>query len=239
MTISIISDLHLDKSNPYIADLFLAYLKNPATRPKQLYILGDFFESWIGDDDLSPFNQTIVTALKDASASFPIYFMHGNRDFLIGKRFLTMTGMQLLPDEYIIDLHGKPTLLMHGDTLCTDDLAYLTFRKKARNRFFQWLFLMKSLTKRQAIAETMRNASKKYTTNATDKIMDVNQSAVQAVMRKHQVLQLIHGHTHRPNMHTFDLDGQIATRLVLAAWHETGAVLQCHADGRQDILVLT
>jgi UDP-2,3-diacylglucosamine hydrolase len=157
MKILFISDLHLEESSPKQTQLFLSFLKSATREANSLYILGDFFEVWIGDDDLSPFHKTIIDALKQAtSQGLTIYFMHGNRDFLLGKKFFKMTGCHLLPDETVIDLFGQPTLLMHGDTLCTLDVNYLKFRKKVRKWWVQKLFLMKSLKKRQGIAAKMR-----------------------------------------------------------------------------------
>ena len=232
-----ISDLHLEDARPDISELFFKFLKNNTKSGRTLYILGDFFEAWIGDDDFSPFNQSVIDALYHAtSQGLPIYIMHGNRDFLLGKKFLRATGCKLLPDEYVVEINGTPTLLMHGDTLCTEDKKYLKFRKKARNWFFQKLFLFKSLKSRQAIAAAYREASKKYTSTAPQHIMDVSQSEVERVMRKHQVQHLIHGHTHREAVHCFELDGKPATRTVLGPWHERGSALVCEENGGQKLI---
>lgn len=229
-----ISDLHLDESHPDIAEIFLTFLKNDAMEAEALYILGDFFEAWIGDDDLSPFNQKIIAALHDATQKgLPIYFMHGNRDFLIGKKFLKATGCQLLPEEYVVNLYGVPTLLMHGDTLCTLDVKYLKFRKKSRTWLYKTLASFKSLASRRAIVARMREASKKHTSTTASYIMDVTQAEVERVMQKHQVQHLIHGHTHREAMHRFELNGRPATRTVLGAWHEHGNMLVCDESGSE------
>jgi UDP-2,3-diacylglucosamine hydrolase len=228
MTTLFISDLHLEPYRPDITELFLRFLNTTALKADALYILGDFFEAWIGDDDTSDFHQTIITALHQATQQgLPIYFTHGNRDFLIGKKFLRASGCQLLPEEYVIDLYGTPTLVMHGDTLCTLDENYLKFRKKTRKWWVQKLFLLKSLKKRRAIAAKMRADSKEYTSTAPDYLMDVTQTEVERVMQKHQVRHLIHGHTHREAIHHFDLTGQAAKRIVLGAWHDRGSVLVC------------
>lgn len=233
-----ISDLHLDEDRPEITHIFLKFLEDHTKPNHTLYILGDFFEIWIGDDHVTPLNKIIIEALKKATQQgLPIYIMHGNRDFLLGKKFLRETGCQLLPDEYVISLAGIPTLLMHGDTLCTLDTQYLKFRKKSRNRFFQILFLWKSLTKRKAVAEKMRRASKEHTSTTATYIMDVTQAEVERVMQKHHVQHLIHGHTHREAVHQFQLNNQDATRTVLAPWHNHGSVLICDEDGRQEIVV--
>lgn len=234
-----ISDLHLEESRPDIADIFLRFLKNEAAKAEALYILGDFFEIWIGDDDVTPFNLLIMNALcKAASDGLPIFFMHGNRDFLLGKKFLREAGCILLPDEYVLDLYGTPILLMHGDTLCTNDKAYLKFRRKVRNPIMQKLFLWKKLAKRRAIAENYRLKSKAHTSTAPDDIMDVTQAEVEGKMRKHHVLDLIHGHTHRQAIHSFALDNKPATRFVLGPWHEDGNVLVWDKSGQKEFKVL-
>lgn len=232
-----ISDLHLEHSSPEIAKIFIHFLQNNTQPNRTLYILGDFFEIWIGDDDLSLFNQSIINALKSAtSEGLPIYIMHGNRDFLLGKKFLQATGCKLLPDEHIVHLNGIPTLLMHGDTLCTEDKKYLKFRKKVRCWLVQKLFLMKSLKKRQAMAVHYREGSKQHTSTIPQYIMDVTQAEVERVMQKHNVQHLIHGHTHREAVHHFELNGKPATRTVLGAWHEQGHALVCEENGGQNLI---
>ena len=239
MTIAFISDLHLEENNPYIADIFKQFLQDCITNTTALYILGDFFEVWIGDDDLTSFNRMIIAELKKATQQgLPIYVMHGNRDFLLGKKFARRTGCQLLPDEFVVNLGGKPTLLMHGDTLCTEDTAYLKFRKKSRGRLFKVVVSCYPLEKRRAMAQRYRTASKEHTSKLPDYIMDVTQTEVERVMQKNQVFHMIHGHTHRPAQHLFQLNGQPATRTVLAAWHEYGSALLCDDDGRQRIIEL-
>ncbi len=239
MTTAFISDLHLEESNPYIADIFKKFLQDCVANNTVLYILGDFFEVWIGDDDLTPFNQMIIDALAMATQKgLPIYFMHGNRDFLIGKKFLRMTGCQLLPDEHVVNLAGTPTLLMHGDTLCTEDTAYLKFRKKSRGWLFKTVVRAYSLEKRRLKAQHYRAVSKEHTSKIPQYIMDVTQAEVERVMLKNQVLHLIHGHTHRPALHHFQLNEQQATRTVLAAWHEYGSALLCDEDGGRRVIEL-
>ncbi len=234
---ALISDLHLEQNNPHIADIFRKFLNDCISSASALYILGDFFEAWIGDDDLTIFNRMIIDALARATQKgLPIYVMHGNRDFLIGKKFLRMTGCQLLPDEYVTPLLGTPTLLMHGDTLCTEDVAYLKFRKKSRSWLFKTFIQLYSLKKRRLIAQRYREGSKSHTSKTPAYIMDVTQSEVERVMQKHGVLHMIHGHTHRPAVHQFELDGQRATRAVLGAWHEKGNALICREDGRRELI---
>jgi UDP-2,3-diacylglucosamine hydrolase len=240
MTTIFISDLHLDESRNDITELFLRFLKTTAKQAEALYILGDFFEVWIGDDNLSSFNQLIMSALYNATQQgLPIYIMHGNRDFLLGKKFFKNTGCYLLPDEYLLNLYGAPTLLLHGDTLCTADLAYLKFRKKSRNWFLQKLFLMKALEERILIAKKYREKSKTHTSTAPDYIMDVTQNEVMRIMQKHHVQYLIHGHTHREAVHQFELNHKSATRTVLGAWHEHGSALVCNPNGNRELIRLT
>lgn len=239
MTTLFIADLHLEEARPDISAIFFKFLKEEAVAAKALYILGDLFEVWIGDDDTSAFNQSVIQALRQtANRGTAVYFMRGNRDFLIGKRFRREAGCHILPDEQLINLGGQPTLLMHGDTLCTRDEKYLRFRKKSRNFLVQKLFLLKPLAKRKEMAQQARKTSYDHTRSAAPEIMDVTQSEVERVMLKHQTTRLIHGHTHRPAVHEFSLDGQIATRTVLAPWHERGSALLCHEDGKQDIIEL-
>jgi len=221
-----ISDLHLDDTRPQITDLFARFLAREARGADALYILGDLFESWIGDDE----DATLATRVADAlrglrDGDVPIYFMHGNRDFLLGANYAERTGMTLLADPTIIDLHGERTLLMHGDTLCTDDLDYQKFRTLVRNPAWQTQFLAKPLAERRVFAAQARGESRKQTAMKPAEIMDVNQNAVASAMRTHDVRRLIHGHTHRPATHRFDLDGQAAERIVLGDWYEQSSVL--------------
>lgn len=239
MSIFVISDLHLDDAYPDIIELFLKFLKNDTKKAEALYILGDFFEVWIGDDNLTDFNLKIINALRTATdGGLPIYFMPGNRDFLIGRRFLKATGCQLLPDEYTVNLFGVPTLMMHGDTLCTADINYLKFRKKSRNWLMQKLFLIKSLESRRAIAKKYREASKAHVSTLPDNIMDVTQAEVDRVMLKNNVQRLIHGHTHREAVHSWTLNERLMTRTVLGAWHHHGSVLVCEEDGNNHLMVI-
>lgn len=235
MAIIVISDLHLQENQPEISDLFFKFLKTDAKYATSLYILGDFFESWIGDDDDSPFHQSIINALhNETRRGLPIYFMRGNRDFLIGKRFLKNTGCQLLPDEYVVNISGTPTLMMHGDTLCTQDVKYQKFRKKARNWLMQTLFLLKPLKTRQEMAKKYREASTLHISTLPEHIMDVTQSEVLRVMQKHNVNSLIHGHTHRQGVHQFESDGKKMTRTVLGAWHDKGNALIIKSNGERE-----
>ncbi len=224
-----ISDLHLSPERPATAELFLGFLAGRARGAQALYILGDLFDVWIGDDDRSAFSLEIIEALRALSESgTALHLMHGNRDFLIGRRFARATGCTLLKDPSVVELAGTPTLLMHGDLLCTDDVAYQRFRRKARNPIFQRLFLLKGLKRRRAIAADYRRKSGEATSLKSQEIMDVNQGTVESTMRQHGVSRLIHGHTHRPADHRFELDGKPVERIVLSEWHEVrGEVLSC------------
>ena len=221
-----ISDLHLDETRPQIVDLFVRFLADEARKADALYILGDLLESWIGDDDDAPLATRIAHALRSLrDGGAPIYFMHGNRDFLLGAEYAKRAGIELLADPTIVELDGERTLLMHGDTLCTDDVEYQKFRGLVRNLAWQQQFLAKPLIERRAFAAQARGESRKQTAMKAAEIMDVNQGAVESVMRTHGVRRLIHGHTHRPATHRFDLDGQAAERIVLGDWYEQSSVL--------------
>lgn len=228
-----ISDLHLCGVRPAITELFLDFLRYRARSADSLYVLGDLFEYWIGDEAVKHEEfRPIVRGLRELSDSgTPVFVMHGNRDFLIGQGFETATGARLLPDPVRIDLHGIPTLLMHGDTLCIDDIEYMNFRSKVRSHSWQRGFLGKSVKERNLIVHNYREISKNSTAAKKPEIMDVNQGAVDNIMRENRVYRLIHGHTHRPKEHVFKLDGQPACRMVLGDWYEQGSVLQVNARG--------
>ena len=233
VTTLFISDLHLCGDRPAITRLFLDFLRQRARTADALYILGDLFEYWIGDEAVEQDEfRTIIGGLRDLTASgTQVLVMHGNRDFLMAGGFVKATGCRLLPDPARIELHGTPTLLMHGDTLCTDDTEYMAFRVKVRDRDWQREFLDKSVAERDAIVRSYREISRNSTSSKKPEIMDVNQSAVEKVMRENGVRRLIHGHTHRPKEHVFDLDGMRARRMVLGDWYEQGSVLSVDAHG--------
>jgi UDP-2,3-diacylglucosamine hydrolase len=226
-----IADLHLCQEEPAITAGFLHFLQREAPHCDALYILGDLFEAWIGDDDPNPLHQQIASALR--ALPVPVYFIHGNRDFLIGRRFARASGMTLLPEEQVLTLYGHRLLIMHGDTLCTDDAGYLRFRAKVHNPWIQRLFLALPLWIRKRIAARMRADSKQANQHKSRTIMDVNQDAVAAAMLRQQVPLLIHGHTHRPAIHTLNLQGETAQRAVLGAWHSRGSMIQLDASGIQ------
>lgn len=222
-----IADLHLQTEEPAITAGFLRFLHGEARSADALYILGDLFEAWIGDDDPNPLHREIACAIKSlVDSGVPCYFIHGNRDFLIGKRFARESGMLLLPEEKVLDLYGRRVLIMHGDTLCTDDPGYLAFRTKVHTPWIQKLFLALPLFIRRRIAQKMRDDSKAANSSKSMEIMDVNAQAVVEIMEKHRVQWLVHGHTHRPDIHTLIADGETAYRVVLGAWHTQGSMVK-------------
>lgn len=226
-----IADLHLCEEEPAITAGFLAFLRRDARQADALYILGDLFEAWIGDDDPTPLHAEIAAALDELRlAGVPCYFIHGNRDFLLGQRFAKASGMRLLPEEQLLVLYGRRVLIMHGDTLCTDDEGYQRFRRKVHRRWIQKLFLSLPLALRQRIAQKMRDGSKRANRSKEMAIMDVNAEAVIDAMNRHQVQYLIHGHTHRPAIHTLSVNGLQGERAVLGAWHHEGSMIKVSAD---------
>lgn len=228
-----ISDLHLSPERPAINRSFFAFLRNEARAAAALYILGDLLDYWIGDDDLDlPFHAAVAAGLRELSASgCPVYFLPGNRDFLIGSRFAQAAGLQILADPTLIELAGVPTLLMHGDTLCTTDLAYQEFRAKVHDPAWQRALLAKPLAERRAIAFSLLQDSRVEKGTKSSDIMDVTPDAVEQVLREHRCPRLIHGHTHRPARHEYLIDGMRCERWVLGPWYEAGSYLRCDADG--------
>ncbi|KFK97512.1 MULTISPECIES: UDP-2,3-diacylglucosamine diphosphatase [unclassified Serratia (in: enterobacteria)] len=222
-----IADLHLCAQEPAITAGFLRFLQRDAVHADALYILGDLFEVWIGDDDPEPLHGEIAAALKALQqAGTPCYFIHGNRDFLLGKRFAQASGMTLLPEQQVIDLYGRKALILHGDTLCTDDQAYQEFRRKVHNTWIQTLFLALPLRWRLQIAAKMRARSQQTNQHKSAAIMDVNPQAVEQAMQQHHVHLMIHGHTHRPAIHPLALSTGKAQRAVLGAWHTEGSMIK-------------
>lgn len=235
MTTLFISDLHLSPERQEIIDLFLQFMNERAKQARTLYILGDFFEVWIGDDYIPEELQNVIRALAEySSAGNKLYFIRGNRDFLLRKEFEEMTGCEILPDPCLIDLDGKPTLISHGDMLCTDDVEYMEFRKKVRAPSWQKNFLNQSIEERLAFANDAREQSKIKTKNKPLQIMDANPNAILKLMSKYNVEQMIHGHTHRPAIHTIKTDQNPLTRIVLGDWYEQGSVLEC-IDGKCEL----
>lgn len=233
MTSHFISDLHLDDSRPAITDLFEHLLAgNEIRRSDGLYILGDLVEAWVGDDDDAELPARIARATRAVrDAGVPVYFIAGNRDFLLGDAFAERAGMTLLEDGTVHDVQGRPTLLMHGDVLCTDDVAYQAVRRQVRDPAWQAQVLAMPLAARRAMAAKAREESRAHTGSTMEAIMDVNAQAVAEAMQHARVTRLIHGHTHRPAIHRFELDGQPAERIVLGDWYEQGSLLRVTADG--------
>lgn len=232
MSILFISDLHIDEDGQEITSRLKEFLNSEAHQAQALYILGDLFEVWIGDDDPDPVKRQVVHALHELTRSgVPCYFMPGNRDFLTGEVFADRTGCTMLEDVETVDLFGTPALLLHGDTLCVDDHRYQEFRRMVRSEEWQQHFLSKPAHHRIAMARQARDASRGYTATMPMDIMDVSQTAVEAVMRDAGVYTMIHGHTHRPGIHHFELDGHPATRIVLGDWYDQGTILRWSPDG--------
>jgi UDP-2,3-diacylglucosamine hydrolase len=228
-----ISDLHLSPETPTATDSLLRFLSQTASQAEALYVLGDLFEYWIGDEGLGqPYAQRIAQALRAlADRGTRTYFMHGNRDFLIGERFAQASGSKLLPDPTIVDLYGTPTILMHGDTLCSDDHEYQKFRAMVRDPAWQQAFLAKPLEERVRMAREVRGKSDQAKQIKEMTIMDVAPATVDEAFRAHDYARLIHGHTHRPARHEHKVDGHDCERWVLADWYDHGSYLYCDAGG--------
>ena len=230
------SDLHLDSEAPWAIDAFLAFLDGPARSAEALYLLGDLFEAWVGDDDDNPDNARACDGLARLAASgVAVYVLHGNRDFLLGESFARRTGAKLLPDPVLIDLYGTPTLLSHGDVFCTEDPAYQELRSIVRRPEWQQRFLALPLAARRVLASAARAGSKAHTKRTIPTIMDVNPEAVTRAMRATGARRLIHGHTHRPAVHPFVIDGVSAERVVLAPWYESASCVGVSATGVREI----
>ena len=232
MTTLFISDLHIDASCPAITRQFLDLVDGEARQSEALYILGDLFESWVGDDAADPHQTAAISALKALTDSgVPCFVMHGNRDFLLGSQFCRMSGAQLLPDPLIITLYGEPVLVMHGDALCTDDHAYQRLRATVREADWQRQFLALSIASRRALANAARVGSQAHTAAMEYAITDVNADSVAMALRGAGTLTLLHGHTHRPAIHTLQVDGRPCTRIVLGDWYHQGSVLRWDHGG--------
>lgn len=221
MTKLFIADLHLSEARPDLTNAFIHFLATKATQADELYILGDLFEFWIGDDEQSPLQQQITLALKTLSEQgCRLFYSHGNRDFMIGKRFARECGMMLLPPIYSCEIAGEQALLLHGDQLCTDDEAYQRFRRITSWPWLQWIFLHLPLSRRVKIAQQIRQGSHKGKQQKSRSIMDVTPSSVNDCFAQHQATLMIHGHTHRPMIHELSLDnGQKVRRIVLGDWN--------------------
>ncbi|ALN81953.1 UDP-2,3-diacylglucosamine diphosphatase [Lysobacter antibioticus] len=237
MTTLFISDLHLDAERPQITDLFGRFVRDEAYGADALYILGDLFEAWVGDDDPSETGAFVARELKAlADSGVPVYFIRGNRDFLLGQDYARRAGMTVLPDPAVVSLYGHPTLIGHGDLLCTDDVAYQQFRAQTRHPAWQAQFLAQPLAARLAFAQQARAASKAHQAGLRDEgrmetITDVSPATVADTFARYGIDRMIHGHTHRPAVHELDVAGRACRRIVLGDWYEQGSVLRVDRDG--------
>jgi len=232
MTTLFVSDLHLEADRPDIGQQFLKFLQTDALEADDLYILGDLFEAWVGDDDPNAHYITIKRAIrKVVDKGIPVYFMHGNRDFMIGRDFANETGVQILDDPYRVKMYGENALLSHGDVLCTDDVSYQRVRAMTRNPDWQASMRAKPLKDRLRMAEEARRQSLEQTLNLSMDIMDVNQDAVVRMIQKHNVDVLLHGHTHRPGIHDVQVGHRKAKRIVLGDWYMQGSLLRWDSRG--------
>jgi UDP-2,3-diacylglucosamine hydrolase len=230
------SDLHLDSGSPWAIDAFLAFLDGPARDAEALYLLGDLFEAWVGDDDDDAGNNRACEALARLTRTgTAVYALHGNRDFLLGETFQRRTGARLLPDPVTVDLYGVPTLLSHGDVFCTEDLPYQELRSIVRQRAWQRRFLSLPLLTRRQLANAARAGSREHTERQVPVLMDVNPDAVLRAMKATGTRRLIHGHTHRPAIHSFKIDDQPAQRIVLAPWYEAASCVAVDTAGVAEI----
>lgn len=232
MTSLFISDLHLSQERPDLTGLFLSFIEREAVRSDALYILGDLFEVWLGDDAIDEYHRPILSALEGlASRGIRVYVMHGNRDFLLGETFARHAGCQMLDDLHMLEIAGEKTLLMHGDLLCTDDLEYQAFRKQVRSPEWQRQILALPVEVRREQAKKLREYSKQSAGEKSQEIMDANPVTVIEFMRRNGVTRLIHGHTHRPGVHQMEIDGRPAMRIVLGDWGAQGSMVICDDQG--------
>ena len=238
MTTLFVSDLHLSAERPKQLVLFLEFAERARSTTQALYVLGDLFEVWLGDDDDTPPHAGVIDALRSlTNVGVDLHVGHGNRDFLFGQRFARATGATLMMDYEIIDLYGQRTLLTHGDLLCTKDVKYQRFRKLVRNPLVRTAFLSIPLSLRRQIALKTQLGTKASMRAKADFIMDVDEDTVSSVMAKHAVKLLIHGHTHRPGIHDFDIEGQACRRIVLGDWYDQDSVLVCDDSGPRPLRV--
>jgi UDP-2,3-diacylglucosamine hydrolase len=232
VTILFISDLHIDAQRPQITRQFTEFLSTEARTADALYILGDLFESWVGDDAPDADQSAAIASLRALTdRGVPCWVMHGNRDFLLGAQFCEASGARLLPDPLIVTLYGEPVLVMHGDALCTDDRAYQRLRATVRDADWQRRFLALSVRQRRALAGAARSGSQAHTAAVEYAITDVNADSVARALRNSGTQTLLHGHTHRPAIHPLTVDGRACTRIVLGDWYTQGSVLRWDASG--------
>lgn len=239
MAVYFVSDLHLDEERPAITAVFVDFLRRCAReKADALYILGDLFEYWLGDDDRDATKDTVRSALAEATGGgLRVNVMRGNRDFLLGQTFAAQTGARLLDEPYQLNLYGISTLLMHGDLLCVDDLPYQRFRRKVRSAAWQAAFLANPLPKRELQVRGLRDESRVEALGKSSEILNVSPAAVEEVIRRHGVSRLIHGHTHRPGVHRLQIGGNRVERIVLGAWYVEGSALRCDGLGCRSVAV--
>lgn len=232
MTTLFVSDLHIEADRPDIANQFLQFLETEALNADALYILGDLFEFWVGDDDPNEHYAWIKQGLRKLTKkNIPVFFMHGNRDFMIGQDFADETGITILTDPYVVEIHGETVLLSHGDIYCTDDIQYQAVRKMTRDPKWQATMLTRSLEERISFSEQARADSKAHGDNIDQAITDVNQAAIKSALRQANVTLMLHGHTHRPAVHEIEVDGKQARRIVLGDWYQHGSVVRWDRNG--------
>ena len=231
MALLFVSDVHLDAQAPEATRQFLEFLQTTASEGEALYILGDLFEAWVGDDDEAAVNQTVCAALRELSGRVPCFALHGNRDFLLGPGFTERSGCRLLPDPVIVQLPEEALLLTHGDALCTDDRAYQRLRATVRDPGWQRQFLALSIAARRLLAGAARAGSQAHTAALEYTVADVNSASVVAALRAAGTATLLHGHTHRPAIHPLTVDGRGCTRIVLGDWHSRGSLLRWDRGG--------
>lgn len=232
MSTLFVSDVHLSTERPEVVSHFLEFLNGPARSAEAVYILGDLFDEWLGDDDDRAPHPLVTEGVSNLVASgVPVCIMRGNHDFLLGAGFESVSGCSLMDDEEVVDLYGTRTLLMHGDSLCTRDTEYQAFRKMSRDPENQMQFLALPFEQRAARAAEIRGQSKASMRLKTDEIMDVTPSAVSDIMHKYGVRHFVHGHTHRPAVHDIRIDGAPGKRVVLGDWYEQDSVLSVSENG--------
>ena len=234
-----VSDLHLAAETMPAVEQFAAFLASEAREADALYILGDLFEAWVGDDDDEPVRKQVCAALRELSSNVPCFVMRGNRDFLYGQGFERRSGCTLLPDPLLLQTDELRVLVSHGDVLCTDDHSYQEFRSIVRDPVWQERYLALPLAARRSVADAARKGSREHTSSVMREIMDVNEDAVRAAFRASDTRLMIHGHTHRPGVYLHDVDGTTGTRIVLGDWYDQGSCLRLHGDGNFELLELT
>jgi len=231
-----IADIHLDESTPCTTLLFEKFMTEQALEADTLYILGDLFEAWIGDDHNTPFIQRIKSIIKHTANQIPVYFMRGNRDFLLGKRFAKETNTQRISDPTVITLYDKKLLLMHGDSLCLKDKTHQIYRRIIQHPLVTGIGQYLPLSLRQRIGRQLRQRSGQHMRSTDPTFLDVDPTAVTTVLAQNNTKTLIHGHTHRPKMHQIEINGAPAERIVLASWHKRGQALKWYADGKKEFI---